>query len=276
MQLFDNFGRYCGGSRQPPASSRVRLEQPKINYESILTSVYSNFPPPDPKHPLGPMWTEELATRTEGIMQQLRSDSGVSSILNGVHLPLLLPQLPPRYFGSCWDRLRGRSNDYGTLLRDMFMPAVRKSHWLAHPKRQFVNWLDKMLAHAMSIAPESRHGQLVERMSKEYVVGIFFPMALLGFSALDCRRLMATLPENFVLSGGFDLATAFTCYPEVLACDTKTPELTMAAINWRSCPDQLVSIKTWGGALSMTNEANVSFELSAFSAGLLIIEDGAH
>lgn len=274
MQLFDDAGRYSG-MPQPLASPCVSLEQPEIEYADVLTSAYSSFPPPDPTRPVGPMYPEELAARADAIMRRLRSNPSVSNILNGVHLPLLLPQLPSRHYGSRWDRLWGRSNDYGTLLRDIFMPAVKKSHWLAYPERQFVNWLEKLLSHELTIAPESRHDRVVEQMSKGYVVGIFFPMALLGFSALDCRQLMAMLPENFALSGGFDLATALTCYPKVLARDVKTPELTMAALNWRSCPDLIVSIKTWGGALSMTNEADVSFELSAFSAGLLVIEDGA-
>ena len=276
MQLFDNFGRYCGVA-QPSVSARIRLEQPEIDYESVLTSLYSTgLPSANAKHPFAPMWTDELQQRTEAIQAQIRRDSRVSNILNGVQLPLLLKQLPERYVGSCWDRLRGRSNDYGTLLRDAFLPAVKKAHWLIDPQRQFINWLDKTMAHQLTIAPESRHDQLVERMSKGCVVGTFFPMAFAGFSALQCRQLMATLPENFVLSGGFDLATALISYPKLLMSSTRTPELTMAALNWRKCSERLVSVKTWSEGTTVSNEADVSYELASFSAGLLVLEDTNH
>ena len=272
MQLFDNSGRFCGVP-QPPVSSRILLKQPEIDYRSVLESLYSQgFPRANPKNYIAPMGADGFQQRIEVLKEQVRSDPRVSTILNGVHLPLLVPQLPPQYYGSCWDRLLGRSNDYGTLLRKVFMPRVEDAHWRVYPRRRFTNHLDKMLAHQLSIVPESRHDRLVERMSQGHVVGIFFPMALVGFSALQCRHLMASLPENFLLSGGFDLATALVCYPKVLLRNPRKPEMTMAALSWRKSARQLISVKTWSSGVTVSNEADVSYELSSFSAGLFVME----
>ncbi len=275
MSLFDNFGRYSA-CRQSAVSTELHLKQPEINYESILMNVYGCFPRLEGKHGprIGPVSTEQLASRSKAIMVRLKQDPTVKNILNGVHLPLLLPKLPERYYGSIMNRLRGRSNDYGTLMRDFFMPAVAESYWHTyHYDRKFMNLLHNRLADQVSIAPESRHEKLVERMSREYVVGIFFPMAFQGFSASCCRRLMASLPETFLLSGGFDLATALVCFPEALTRDSETPELSMAALNWRRCTDRLASIKTWDEATTLANYGDVGYGQAEFSAGLLVIED---
>ncbi len=272
MQLFDNFGRYCG-LPQPSASPHVRLEQPEVCYDSILSWVYSKFPPPNPQRPIGPLNAEQLGVRSEAFVDRLRRDERVSNVLKGVYLPLLLPQLPSRHYGSRWDYLPGRANDYGTLLRDIFLPAMMQCLWIADSRRWFANHLAPLLPHQVNIAPESRHEQLVQRMLREHVIAIFFPMALLGFSAGDCRRLIATLPKNFLLSGGFDVATAFVCYSKLLARDATAPVITMAALDWRSSPNTLATVESWQQGTVVSREANISAEHSAYAPGLLVIED---
>jgi len=274
MQLFDDSGRYCG-LPQPVISPHVRLEQPRINYDWILSSTYADFPPPNPKNPIGPVTAAQVAARFEAFLEKLRHDDLVSNSLKGVHLPLVFPRLSRCYRGSVWNQWRGRCGDYGTILRDIFLPAMKQCLWVAAPRRWFANHLGK-LSEQIDIVPGSRYDQLVARMFREHVIGIFFPLALLGFSAFDCRRLIHTLPKNFLLSGGFDVATAFVCYPKVLARDSQTPVITMPALNWRDSPGSLALVETWQQGTVVSNEAQLATERSTFSAGLLAIEDSAH
>jgi hypothetical protein len=67
----------------------------------------------------------------------------------------------------------------------------------------------------LSVAPGSRHDQLIEAAAREDVVGLYFP-TLLEFSAPAAIEFIATLPPNLLLAGGFDTSAAFVAAPGLL------------------------------------------------------------
>ena len=102
------------------------------------------------------------------------------------------------------------------------------------PKRNFNNYRKGKLEKQVTIVPGSRHEQLVAAMAKGVVVGIYFPNCLQGFSVYADREQMATLPEQFLLAGGFEASACMIAYPDVLARDNNTPLLDLAALQWQS------------------------------------------
>ena len=90
------------------------------------------------------------------------------------------------------------------------------------------------LAGKVSIVPGSRHEKLIEKMMQDYVVAIYFPNPLQGFSINASREQMATLPESLILAGGFDTASAMSMYPDIIARDWHTPGYDLSALNWQS------------------------------------------
>lgn len=270
MQLFNNFGRFHSISTEKlTASASLHLKQPQyFHYAALRVRVARAFRTESPLPE-----ADEFAVRATAIIQRLRSNPKLANVLNGCHLPLLLPQLPARYYGNWKDRLLGRANDYGTLLKDRFLPAVERAYQAKLPNWRLDNPMEEQLSRQISVVAESRHGRLIEQMLAGSVVALYFPVALESLSVDACRQLIKDLPEEFLLSGGVDTAMALATHPDLLGIDRRTPELLMAGVQWNPIPTQILGVSNWSDALSLTNFVTAHREGGAYSAGLLVIED---
>jgi hypothetical protein len=105
--------------------------------------------------------------------------------------------------------------DIGTALEDDYIPVVEKAYIEQFPEYSFTNHSPKSLQNQLQVTPGGRHQQVLDAMADEIVVGIYFP-CLLEYSVPAAVERMATLPENFLLAGGFDTAAAFVSAPELL------------------------------------------------------------
>ena len=196
----------------------------------------------------------DFKKRVEMLLSMIRGDGRVAPILNGVHIPIYLPKC--------------EIGDYGLLIDELLIPAVKKSYKATFTNRRFVNSMSGKLHGELAIASESRQERLIEKMAAEPVYGILFPVALQGFSILAAREQMAPLPEGFVLSGVVDSCIAMIEYPDVLARDANVPTLVCAGT-------------TWQGNLSLCFHpsdrvlnfcvADEAFAIGSFSPGLLYI-----
>lgn len=164
--------------------------------------------------------SEEFFDRSTAILKRVETDETTAKLLKGVALPFAIPQI--------------QMNDYGTVLDEKFLPAVEASYREQFPNQPFNNYRKGELANQVTIVEGSRHEQLVEAMHKGVVVGVYFPNCLQGFSIHADREQMSSLPEHFLLAGGFDVAACMIAYPDVLARDGNTPLLDLAALQWQS------------------------------------------
>ncbi len=165
---------------------------------------------------------EQFKAETERLLALIQNNSRISNIVNGVWLPVVLPQL---------------TIDIGTAL-EQYLEAVDESYAKTFDNRKLYNYRKDGLINKVSIVDESRHDQLVERMKQGSVIGIHFPNSLQGFSINASREQMQTLPEGFVLSG-IDTPIAMAMYPDILARNWNTPGLDLAALSWRSADHSL-------------------------------------
>ena len=231
--LFDKHGRRIPEGLQTDvcdANRKFRLEQPKlkaeVDYANRITRLYGCLSMDTS------ITAEQFKTETERLLAMIRDNPQIVNIVNGVCLPVILPQLT--------------IDDLGIAL-EQYLEAVDKSYAKTFSDRKFYNYRKGTLVNEVSIVDKSRHNQLIERMKQGPVIGIHFPNPLQGFSINADREQISTLPEGFILSG-MDIPIAMAIYPDILARDYNTPGLDMAALSWQSVGDSL-GFKAFGGRL---------------------------
>jgi hypothetical protein len=174
----------------------------------------------------------DFRERTYKVILRVRKDAQLSNLERGTYLRILLPQVP-------------ETNDPGKVMEEVFLPALRKAYQQEYPTRNFIDYFKNKLVGQVSLFPGTRYDKLISAMSQGPVPAVYFPMALQGFSIPADREIMATLPEDVILSGGFDIAAAMVGYANVLARNANTPALDMAAWQWRSYSPCLSAHVDW-------------------------------
>lgn len=213
--LFDVSGRRIPspvvGAPVNPASARYGLAQPPIDHSVIHRRISEHIPGADA------VTLKEFEDRAGRLIEQVQGDPATREIANGVHVPFFLPA--------------DRSTDLGRALEDVYLPAVGRSYQARYPKYDFRNELKGGLAGKTKVAAGSRYEVLLTALAAGPIVGVYFPLALSGFSIDAALRQMADLPEGFVLSGGCDAAAALVGAPElIMKEDGYPPQLDLAAL----------------------------------------------
>jgi hypothetical protein len=214
--LFDVSGRRIPpqtvGAPVNSASARYSLVQPPADHSVIYSRITEHLSGVDG------LSGDEFEASSHALLKALRESDGTRDVAKGVHVPFVLP--------------RGRFADLGRALEEQFLPAVGRSWKARYPKYGFTNELKGSLAGTVKVASGSRHERLVQAMAQGPVVGIYFPLALSGFSVDAALRQMADLPDGFVLSGGFDACAALVGCPELMMKeDGYPPQLDLSALD---------------------------------------------
>lgn len=231
------------------------LTQPQLetmdNLASRLVRFQEAFKP-------GPcLSVAEFQGKAYELIEQIKNTKSIANLLKGVYLPIILPRL-------------GSFGDYGRLLEDVFLSAVENSYEKEFPGRKFYNYRKNELTGKVSIATGTRHDKLLERIAHEFVVAIYFPNPLQGFSVLASHEQMAVLPESLLLAGGFDATAAMAMYPDILARDWNTPGLDMSALVWRS-PGYSLCFWADDDGLSFGDQGHLGDASDGCSSGLLFL-----
>jgi hypothetical protein len=194
-----------------PASARYGLAQPAIDYSVIHGRISEHIPG------AAAVSRQELEERCEGLLEALRRTEETRELAAGVYVPFAL--------GAA------RDADYGRALEETYLPAVGRAWKARYPKYEFKNELKGGLGGKVVIAPGSRHDALVQAMSAGPVFGLYFPLALAGFSVDAALAQMEDLPQGFALSGGYDACAALVASPElVMKVDGYPPQLDLSAL----------------------------------------------
>lgn len=249
--LFDKHGRRIPKDLKNSvcdADKDFYLAQPEIDYAERLIRFADVF------H----LSCAEFEKKSKELIKKIKNDFQLANLLNGIYLPIILPQIEAKNF------------DYGRILEEVFLTAVGKAYKKQFSSRDFINYRKGNLQGKVSIVPESRHNQLINKMKKDVVVGIYFPNPLQGFSILAAREQISTLPEDLILSGGFDTSAATAMYPDVLARDYHTPGYDLSALSWESSRYSLC-FRAYDGELVFGSRADLSDAYDDYSSGLLFL-----
>lgn len=254
MSMFDGHGRCVPSGVIADAHNKSRryfvITQPRVGYADIFARIG--------KH-LGmtlSLSAREFEQRAEAILQNLKSDPNIAGIADGVGVPFILP---------CADYA-----DYGETLETIYLEAVRSSFSEKFPSYSFVNHSKGGLAGKFSIAPGSRHELLLASMRQEPVVGYYFP-CLTEYSVPAAIERIATLPEKFLLAGGFDTAAAVIGSPDLLLRnDGYPPVLWLAALLAES--NQIgYHFEAYGYNLNFNRRAHFGQAAESWASGLVVL-----
>lgn len=200
--------------------------------------------------------TEDFENRVEQILEGLRNDDNTLALTNGIYLPFALPQT--------------MVGDYGKVLDEVYLPAVERSYKAQFPRRKFYNHRQGKLEGRVTIVDGSRHERLVEAMNQGVVVGVYFPNCLQGFSVDADREQMASLPDKFLLAGGFEACASMIAHPDILARDLHTPLLDLAAMRWQSAGYSLF-FSAGDDNLYFAERGSLGFADGGYAGGLVVL-----
>jgi MoaA/NifB/PqqE/SkfB family radical SAM enzyme len=212
--LFDVAGRCKPDGIKAPAHATSRgyfgLPQPSLDYAAIharFAQVFGAAAIPG---------TNEFRERAEAALARLGQQADVAGILTGVRVPFVLP---------CTSH-----DDIGAALQQHYLPALQASFKAALPEYDFVDHHSHDLVGQLKVAPGSRHERLQAAMAQDAVVGWYFP-CLAEYSVPAMLERIASLPESFLLAGGYDSCAALIGSPDLLLRrDGYPPLLWMAAL----------------------------------------------
>lgn len=212
--FFDEYGRCVPFGVKAAVHGDTRryfvFSQPKVEYGEIHARITKHLRVADS------ISVSEFETRAETVLEDLRNDPKTKNITEGVRVPFFLP--------------KAAYQNYGEAIGKNYLEAVRGSFCDLFPEYSFVNHHKSELAGKLSIAPESRHEQLVDAMRQSHVVGYYFP-CLMEYSVPAAIEQMKNLPKKFLLAGGFDTSAAFIGSPDLLLrTDGYPPLLWLAAL----------------------------------------------
>src|SRR5262245_45139893 len=214
--LFDVSGRrippQATGAPVNPATTRYALAQPAIDHSVIHGRISEHL------GGTGVLSAAEFERQSSALLAALRAGEGTRQLAEATHVPFFLT--------------RRRVEDMGELLEETFLPAVGRSWKARYPKYDFRNELKGGLAGKVKAAAGSRYDRLVRTMESGPVVGLYFPLALSGFSVDAALRQMADLPDGFVLAGALDAAAALVGCPElIMKLEGYAPQLDLSGVD---------------------------------------------
>lgn len=111
------------------------------------------------------MSASDFASHVHGLMAKVAQGEQNKNLLNGIHLPILIPQTEVKDLGKT---------------TEAFVGAVEKSYRQKFPRRSFTNYRKRELAEQVTLVEGSRYEQLLERLAKEAVVALYLPNPLQG------------------------------------------------------------------------------------------------
>ncbi|MFH1509112.1 MAG: hypothetical protein ABIE68_03040 [bacterium] len=253
--LFNKFGRRIPKNLAAAvcdANYNFRLDQPAltegVHYANRILRLHGK---------LGVdtgITAKQLKAETERLLELLKQNEQLANITNGVHLPLVLPQLT--------------IDDIGDEL-ERYLEVVGKSYTEAFPGREFLNHRKGTLSGQVSIVPDSRQEELRELRRQGPVIALYFPQATQGFSINADREQMATLPSEFILPGT-EIPIAMIMWADVLTHSYKTPGLDLAALSWKSA-DYSLDFWTDDDRLDFGSAGSLRYALGNYSSGVLYI-----
>lgn len=250
----DTHGRVAPSGLQAaahPTSRRYFLIEPRDwTFDDMLSRLQRHLG-------VSTDWTATaFADQTEQIRARIRNDAALAPLLNGVHVPFILPHLPVQ--------------DPGALLEQQFLRAVGESFEAAQPGGRFANHVTHALAGHLSVASGSRHQAVMDAAHQREVVGIYFP-CLTEYSVPAALEVVNAFPADVHLAGGIDTAAAMVAAPDLLIRTTGYPPLLwLSGLNGEA-PGIGYHFEPYGLNLTFNRRAHLNLAAEYWWSGLTVL-----
>jgi len=252
--MFDAFGRCSPVGIKAPVHVVTRgyfaITPPKHDYDAIHARCATAF---------GAKGLPDVASfrrRSEAVMAALQSRPEVSGILRGTHVPFMLP--------------RAEHTDIGEALDQRYLPILRSAFQATLPDFAFIDHHTIPLAGRLGIAADSRHERLVEAMCQDAVIGWYFP-CLSEYSIPAALERVATLPEDFLLAGGYDTCAALIGTPDLLLRREGYPPLLWLAALTGDDPEEGHYFESYGYNLTFNRRKHFGQAAEYWNGGLVVL-----
>lgn len=200
---------------------------------------------------------DEFERRIGAILDRLTGDPANRNITKGPWLPFMLPQ--------------ATYSDIGMALESIYLPAIDRSLADASVDRAFINHCHSNLRGRMEVIAGSRHDQLLSAMSKEAVVGCYFP-CLTEYSVPATLAQVNRLPSDFLLAGGFDTCAALMAFPEALYnAYAYSPLLWLAALAPNDQKNAGFYFEAYGSDLTFNKRLHFGAAAEYWASGIVIL-----
>jgi len=251
---FDKYGRCIPTSLVAAVHNDSRryfsIVQPQVDYHEIYHRLNNSFNFSDQ------LSVGDFQQRAEAILHQICDEDKHKKLTAGVGVPFILPQ--------------AEYNDIGEAFQDIYLNAVEKSFQQMFPAHSFDNYYKDSLVGKLSITSGVHQEYLMQAMKKGVVVGYYFP-CLLEYSVPAAIERMESLPDNFILAGGFDTAAAFIGSPNLLTrADGYPPLLWLSGF---SCEDAGAGFhfEAYGYDLTFNRRMHLGKVAEYWASGLILL-----
>ncbi len=206
--LFDAMGRCLPDGVEAPVHVITRdyfgQIQPVLDYAAIHARFVDQFGAANLPDAM------KFEQRAEAILVRIHTRLETRNLLNGVHVPFILP--------------RASHDDIGEALDTRYLKAVQCTFKATLPDYDFIDHHSTRLKGRLRVAAGSRHDRLIEMMRQDSVIGWYFP-CLREYSIPAAIERMANLPDDFLLAGGYDTCAALVGSPDLLLHKNGYPPL---------------------------------------------------
>jgi len=255
--LFDSHGR-----RIPPNTNasvhvktrrRFTISQPEINYQKIYQRINTH---------LGCnscISSADFEQRAKQILDNVKGYEASKNIVNSVYVPFFLPQESPQLLSNI-----------GQALETKYIDAVKRSFEESLHDYKFTNHHKPLLSSTLNVDTNSRHGRLIDAMKKEPVVGLYF-VSLSEYSIPAAIEQVGSLPEQFLLAGGFDTCAALIGSPELLLKNNGYPPLLWLAALTGQVPTEGYHFEAYGYNLTFNRRLHFNEIAEYWTSALVVI-----
>lgn len=193
----------------------------------------------------------------ERLLANLAADPRTEAILNGVAVPIILP--------------KAQYQDMGEALEATYLPAVDAAYHSVFPEYSFTNHAPHSLKGELTVTPDSRHERLLEKMTKDFVVGLYFP-CMLEYSVPAAIEQIGHMPDRFLLAGGVDTAAAFISMPSLLFREDGYPPLLW--LSGLTAKEENVGyhFEAYGYDLTFNRRVHLNNVAEYWASGITVIE----
>jgi hypothetical protein len=145
---------------------------------------------------------DDFVSRIEELSASLTNSPQEAPILNGVHVPFIIPK-------------SFMNLDLGTALVKL-INSIEQSFTTAYPDFEFKNFAEPNLSGKVKINQDSRLDTLYNQLQNGDIIGLYFPTFFSGFAIQSQRNAISSLPPRMHLSGALEIASALIGTPDLL------------------------------------------------------------
>jgi len=252
--LFDDFGRCIPMVKNSSAHFKTRryfqFEEQEIDYQSIYQRLNTAF---DIKKQLS---FNQFQSQVESLIQDIQKNDSLKSVLNGPTIPFIVPQT--------------QVIDIGEELNNTYIKAVKNTFTSTFPDYEFNNYCSEIAKGSLSVAAGSRHDKLLTQITKQAVVGLYFP-CFMEYSVPAMIEQIKFLPEQCLLAGGFDACAALVAAPNLLQRKKGYPPLLWLAGLEDENTKAGYHFEAYGYNLTFNRRSHFDHVAEYWSSGMVIL-----